>query len=338
MLVDVVIATYSRPTSLEKLVVNLNKCEFTPMSIIIVDSSPEENISIQKHNNVVYVRSSHPNQPYQRYLGYNISESDIIVYLDDDMEVLDKNWLQNVMAQFDDKSVVGVAINFKNDNDFLQKKMSKSKLHNLIPASPVKEFFKTLSGYPQPKPGKFWLCGIRGAQPENGTPTEWFSGGAFAVRKDDLYKNFNFKIFDLFKRNIGMGEDAILGFALAQYGKIIYLAKELFYHNDQKDSTYTIDFYSYGKRVAYSRLYLSLEYARLVGISKIFVYMHYMWYMIWRLIGMSINQIIGFKASRNQLIKGYLHGIYLSLKEKKYLVKYQDISSWERDVQDDIKS
>ena len=182
------------------------------------------------------------------------------------------------------------------------------------------------------------MCGIRGPQPENGGKTEWVSGGAFAAKRDVLYKNFNFKLFDFFERKIGMGEDAILGFTLAQYGKIIYLPEELFYHNDQKDSTYTVDFHSFGKRVAYSRLYLSFEYARLVGSSKAVAYGHYIWYMLWRLIGMSINQIIGFKSSRSEMMKGYISGIFLALKDSRHLVKYDDGSNWKKDIQDDGNS
>ena len=335
---DIIIATYNRAQSLERLVGSLSRCSPAPQHIIVVDSSPEENTSIQKYENVVYIRSSHPNQPYQRYLGYKVSKNDVLVFLDDDMEVLDKYWLKKVTEEFDDKSVVGVAINFKNDNDFLQNKMPKSKLTKSKYLNPLKQFIKTLSGYPQPKAGKFWLCGIRGVQPENGAETEWVSGGAFAARRAVLYKNFNFKLFDLFERKIGMGEDAILGFTLAQHGKIIYLSKEFFYHNDQKDSTYTINFYSFGKRVAYSRLYLSFEYARLVDNSTIVVFMHYIWYMLWRLVGMGINQIIDLKSSRSELIKGYISGILLALKESRSLKNYSDGNDWRKEVNDDINA
>lgn len=333
---DVIIATYNRKKSLEILVSQILECTQLPENIIVVDSSAEENFSIQKYENVVYVRSSHPNQPYQRYLGFHKSNSEVLVFLDDDMEVLDKNWLKQVMEQFNEKSVVGVAINFKNDNDFLQKKLPKSKLSKPKQSNGLKQFLKTLTGYLKPDPGKFWLCGIRGVQPENGAETQWVSGGAFAAKRDVLYKNFNFKLFDLFERKIGMGEDAILGFTLAQHGKIIYLSKEFFYHNDQKDSTYTVNFYSFGKRVAYSRLFLSFEYARLVGSSKIIAFVHYIWYMIWRITGMGINQIIDFKPSRSELIKGYICGILLALKESRSLKSYCDGNDWRKDVHDDI--
>lgn len=338
MQVDIVIATYNRPQSLERLVNALSVCKPSPEHIIIVDSSPEENLSIQKYENVVYVRSSHPNQPYQRYLGYQMSKNDFLVFLDDDMEVLDKNWLENVLVQFKDKSVVGVAINFKNDNDFLQKSIPKSKFARSKQSNLIKEFLKSLSGYPKLKPGKFWLCGIRGVQPENGGETKWVSGGAFSARKSILYNNFNFKLFDLFERKIGMGEDAILGFTLAQLGNIVYLPEEYFYHNDQKDSTYTVDFYSYGKRVAYSRLYLSFEYARLTGTSKTIAFVHFNWYILWRLIGMGINNLITPQDTRVEMLKGYLAGWKLAWKFQKELREYKDNKYWEGEAKHDINA
>lgn len=333
----IVIATFNRPSSLNKLVTELIKSKPQPHQIVIVDSSPTVNIEIQRYESVVYVHSLRQNQPYQRYLGYHVSDGDIVVYLDDDMEVLDKEWLKYIAEQFADASVVGVAINFKNDNDFLQYQLPKSKLRKFNQSSKLKQFIKTLSGYPQPVPGCFWLCGIRGHQPKGGGKTQWVSGGAFAVRKNVLYKNFNFKMLNLFERKIGMGEDAILGFTLAQHGEVIYMPKEYFYHNDQKDSTYTVDLYSYGKRVAYSRLYLSYEYSRLIGKSKTIAFIHFNWYMLWRLIGMAVNQIIDYKPARTQIIKGYLKGYLLAVKEYRYLAKYNSADSWNQEVRHDTK-
>jgi hypothetical protein len=151
-----------------------------------------------------------------------------------------------------------------------------------------------------------------------------------------LYKNFNFRLFDLFERKIGMGEDVILGFTLSQSGTIIYKPEPLFYHNDQKDSTYAVDFVSYGKRVAYSRLYLSYEYARLSGTSKLAAYLHFNWYMLWRLIGMAANQLIAPKPARAQLIRGYLKGYGLAIKEAALLGAYDGGEYWNKEARHDI--
>ena len=65
----------------------MSSCRPAPRKIIIVDSSDEENVKIQELENLIYIRSNHKNQPYQRYLGYQYAEAEYLLYLDDDMEI-----------------------------------------------------------------------------------------------------------------------------------------------------------------------------------------------------------------------------------------------------------
>ena len=338
MKIDIIIATYNRHKSLQRVIEKLLDSTSKIANVIVVDSSKDENRKIQQLKKVKYIRSSYANQPYQRYLGFLSSDADILIFLDDDMELIDSLWIEKIENVFLDDMVVGAAIAFNNENEFLNMKLPKTKFGNPKKANIIHRAIKAFTGHPYLGPGKFWLCGIRGKQPINGGSTEWFQGGAFATRRNAIYKDFNFYLFDLFEHKLGMGEDVILGYTLSKQGKIVYIPQELFCHNDQKDSTYTVDLQSFGKRVAYSRLYLSYEYGRLSGLHRSLILMHYIWYMLWRLMGMGINLMIDPKKSRKEMIKGYYSGVIAALKNRKNLSTYDDGQSWKKEAENDINS
>ena len=338
MKTDVIIATYNRPKSLMNVVKKLLESTDEIQNIIVVDSSSEENKEILTVKKVRYVRSSHANQPYQRYLGYLSSNAEVLVFLDDDMELIEPLWMSKIENVFADNTVVGAAIAFTNDNEFLNTKVPKTKLGNPKKAGVLRRAVKAITGNPYLKPGDFWLCGIRGVQPSGGGKTQWVQGGAFAARRSAIYKNFNFYLFDLFEQKLGMGEDVLLGYTLSKQGKIIYIPQELFYHNDQKDSTYTMDFKSYGERVAYSRLYLSYESARLSGMSDSLVLIHFAWYMLWRLGGMCVNYVLDPNKDRKEMMRGYFSGIMKAIKNRKILSTYNnDGKVWTKEAKNDIE-
>ena len=337
MRTDVIIATYNRPESLMSVIKKLLESTDAIQNIIVIDSSVEENKEIQTLHKVRYIRSSHANQPYQRYVGYLASNAEILVFLDDDMELVDPSWLTKIENIFSNNDVAGVAIAFTNDNEFIKTKIPKTKFGNPKKPGVLRRTLKAITGNPYLAPGDFWLCGIRGVQPFYGKETKWLQGGAFAAKRSFMYKNFNFKLFDLFEEKFGMGEDVILGYTLSKQGKLIYIPQVLFYHNDQKDSTYTIDLQSYGKRVAYSRLYLSYEYARLSGMSKNSVLIHFIWYMLWRLGGMSVNYILDPSKERKEMIRGYFSGIKKAIRDRKMLSYYNDGEIWKKEAIHDIK-
>jgi hypothetical protein len=172
----------------------------------------------------------------------------------------------------------------------------------------LKKAINWFTAYPYLNPGVFGLCGVRGPQPSEGGKTTFVSGGAFAARRSVLYENFNFLLFDLYDQKLGKGEDAITGYTLSKQGKVVYNSKLLFYHNDQKDSAYSIDHFSFARRVAFSRKYLSLEKARLDGSSMAFAKLHYHWYMIWRVSGLLVNCAISRTKARKSILTGTLRG------------------------------
>lgn len=313
--IDIIICTYNRFEKVNTLVNYLNNYSNDFNSIILIDSSDHISHIGNNQKQLKYIRSSHKNQPYQRYLGYLNSHADILLYLDDDVEVANPLFLNILKNVFKDINVSGMAINLveKHSNTSLAY-IPKSVLFKNMAI--LKKMLNWLSGYTFLPDGKFGLCGLRGKQPTNGGATEWLSGPAFAARKSALFKNFNFQLFDLFEKKLGMGEDAIIGYSLSKQGVFLYHPELLFYHNDQKDSTYSTDHFTYSRRVIYSRLYLSLEKARLDNTNLIWPKLFYHWHTLWRICGLMLNYFIDPTLIRKNLLMGGLEGWRLAFSFK----------------------
>ena len=107
---DVIIATFNRKESLAILVSQILECSKLPENIIIIDSSAIIDRDIQSINLVQYIKSSHANQPYQRYIGSLVSNNDILVYFDDDMRIVDNQCFEKILSLYDDKNVYNFII------------------------------------------------------------------------------------------------------------------------------------------------------------------------------------------------------------------------------------
>jgi len=334
---DIIITTYNREESLKILISDILKSTILPHKIIIVDSSSKENISIQKYSKVKYIKSSHPNQPYQRYLGQKLSTSNILIFMDDDMRILQKNAFEKILQKYNNHNIIGVQPNFINNNDFLQKSLPKSKIN--FKDKTLNRWKRILTGYYIPKSGQLSFCGIRGEKPKNESYLQYFNGGVFSVKRECIFsEKFNAELLTIFENKLGMGEDTILGYEASKFGKIIYIEESLFLHDDQKNSTYSLNTYSYAKRVAYSRLFLSLEYQRLKNSSSIPAFLHYQWYMFWRILNLFINSIISKnKNTQKEMLKGFIFGwikgnlsIFDFINNNKY-------NYWKKELENDIK-
>jgi glycosyltransferase involved in cell wall biosynthesis len=314
MKIDIIICTYNRHNKVINLVNDLLKVQIENLSkIIVVDSSDIINHSLGNLVNVEYVHSSHKNQPYQRYLGFMQASADLILYLDDDMEMLFMNIFQDLNKIFIDNSVVGLAINFKDKNE----KNSLSKVPTSInnkTNSRVGDFFRFISFNSIPKVGQIGLFGLRGKQPTHLEETSIISGGAFAARRAKFFANFNFQLFDLFEKRMGMGEDTLIGYGLSKMGKVLFYESICFLHNDETGSNYSLDIISYSKRVVYSRLYIALEKARMDNKVQSIIYLKYLWYVFFRVLGALISLIIRPEKSRLEVLKGTGLGFFKSLR------------------------
>ena len=335
---DVIIATYNRRESLRILVEQILECALLPEKIIIVDSSADEDNDIQNFDKVQYIRSSYCNQPYQRYVGFVASSSPILFYFDDDMRITNKDCFNEILKYYSSSNIVAVQPNFEYQHLFLDEKMPKSKLREASKKNTFVRFVKFLSGIPNLDLGRFWLAGLRGGDPKDRQIMEYFKGPVFSVRRDKIYKNFNFNLFNLYQSKNGKGEDAILGFNVSKQGKIVFCEKSFFYHDDQNNSSYSVNIYEYNKKIAYSRFYLSLEYARLQKTSKFLAFTHYNIYSIGRLLAMLVNQLINFKKVRIQSFNGYFSGYLLGLVDFHKINRMVSKNTWKDRALNDINN
>lgn len=309
MTIDIIICTYNRPNKIIILINELLNGQIEKLNkIIVVDSSDLINEKLIHLDNVLYIHSSHKNQPYQRYLGFMRSKSKVILYLDDDMELINKNVFKDITEIFFDKNVIGLAVNFKDKND--DNSLSKVPISlNKNTPNLIGNFLRYISFNSIPKQGQIGLFGLRGMQPSHLNETTIISGGAFAARREMLFKNFNFQLFDLFEKKMGMGEDTLIGYSLSKKGKILVYEPIAFLHNDETGSNYSFNLISYSKRVILSRLYIGLEKTRLDNKWSLMVYFKFYVYAFFRLLGIFINFCINGNKSNLQILKGTANGI-----------------------------
>ena len=114
---SIVIATYNRPNKVTELIDKLLNLNEQTTKIIVVDASDEHSDILLGREKIIYLRSSHKNQPFQRYLGYLASDTEILIFLDDDLEVVDKEFVTKIREIFEDKTISGIAINFANKHE-----------------------------------------------------------------------------------------------------------------------------------------------------------------------------------------------------------------------------
>lgn len=310
-MISIIICTYNRPNIVIKLISLLRKQTVVPNEIIVVDSSDTLNKCLVEDNYIKYIQSSHKNQPYQRYLGFLNSSNDWLLYLDDDMEPSNINSIESIIQLKKEKyKYDAFAIGFQD----LHSETSLSLLPSTkltIANGSINRILRLISAYPILKEGKAGWNGVKGSLPK-GNNTEWFSGGAFFVKKGIIFKNFNFCLFSIFEKKLGTGEDFIISYNLSRYGKIWSTKNIFFYHNDQKNSNYSTNVYKYNLRLIYSRLYLNLEKARLSNKNKFLAVIYFIYFSFWRFLGLSINFIINPNVKRLNAILGFKVGFFKS--------------------------
>ena len=309
-MIDIVIATYNRFEKAKNLALNLLSVgRYFVNKIIIVDSTDNQVSKNLKSKKLIHFITEHKNQPYQRYLGYKISNSKFLLFLDDDMELIDNSLFENLNKIFKNPNVYGVNLSFKNVNNFLSNQ-PKGIVGN---GNKLKKNIGVLTGHPIAKNNQYLFCGIRG-QRVSGCSVKFLSGGAFAVRRKNMYSNFNMQLFDLYEQKLGKGEDGILGYTISLNGLIKAPSNLYFIHNDYSDSSYALDYSNFGKRVMYSRLYLSCEYYRLNKKHWVKGYLRFHHYAIGRILGAMINYVLNLNPIQRKIISGYFQGWILAMK------------------------
>lgn len=332
---SVVITTYNRPQKVLELVQQLQLVQPSVQEIIVVDSSNESNQVLTDRIGVKYVRSTHKNQPYQRYLGFLEASETYVLFLDDDMEVIEPSFISKIETLIASEQAIGLALNFKDKHqDTTLSAVPKSALFKR--SKWLKYFKNWFTGYADLPEGTLGYCGNRGKQPSKLAPTQYVSGGAFVVKRTELFQNFNFQLFDLFEERMGMGEDALIGYGIHKRGKLVFVPDIYFLHNDQKDSSYSMNVHDYARRVLFSRLFLSLEKTRLDAGSLTFARLHYHWYAFWRLAGLFINLVLKRSTNSKFVLSGSWKGWKLACKFR-FKFGGETEKYWRQELENNLK-
>ena len=152
MTFDLVITTFNRPEQVIRLAREVRSCLPVPNLVIIVDSSDLPNEYVKNIPGISYLRSSHKNQPYQRLLGARASLSDVVIFLDDDLEIIKGDIFLAIVAPFTLESIIGSSVGFAYSDGH-----SGSKELNLPGGSSTSlpgRLFWQFTGVPEPWPKK----------------------------------------------------------------------------------------------------------------------------------------------------------------------------------------
>jgi hypothetical protein len=316
---DIIIATLNRADSVKRLCESILDIKSKLLKkIIVVDSSENDRFIKINNDKVSHFRTNHKNQPYQRFLGWNLSKAKYLIFLDDDIDILNKSFFDNCFLAFKEKNVVG--INLKLD----QKAPGLEKINSNSFNFSVPSYLKTIIGSPKVGSNKFSYCGKKGKR-VSGRGIEYVHGGAFAIRKRNAYNNFNKQLFDIYSAGLGKGEDAIFGYNLSKTGKIIALETCYFLHNGNDKSNYDYDLFNFGQRIMFSKLYSSCEFYRLNEKNSLFGYFRYFHYSSFQIIGSYVKSLMRPNVVNKTILKGNLAGF-----KKSFSFSY--ISNLERNV------
>lgn len=119
-MIEVIIATYNRYQTAHNLALHLIESTKAIDSVIIVNSDSNKNVLKSVHPKIKRISTSHQNQPYQRYLGYRVSTAPHLLFLDDDMELIDSKVFDDINSLFEDQKIVAINLPFENHNNFLE--------------------------------------------------------------------------------------------------------------------------------------------------------------------------------------------------------------------------
>lgn len=264
--VDVIIATRGRAASVSRLVTELEACCPRARRLIVVDSSDEVNHDLKSMQDVRYVRSRHRNQPYQRYVGLLASKAPLVVFLDDDLFVLDQSFLSYIVKAFHDGTVVGAAVGvdynsavapvFGNARNAFAKVILK--VRNRIRSTPAA--------------GAISSVGQTSGAPTQDGDVQYFLGPMMGFRREQAMGLFDSRLFALYERGFGKGEDKAISIRANACGRLRVIAKTCFLHPPALGSHYDQESRSLLTRVLVSRLYLAVVYSSVFGRTRAYAY------------------------------------------------------------------
>ena len=273
------IPTYKRPKLLNNLIIDIIKQNIKPNILIIVDGDPSSG-DVQRilktetyptSLQLIYIPSSFANKPYQLYLGFKAAKqlkSKIIIFLDDDLRIIEMNSIEKTIAPFfrENNIIVGVTANIiMGDTSKLIKVeilLDRIRWSGLPNSMIVRRF----GGSKKNSPGGLSPTGCgrlprcRGNDYEK---VEWFTGGVMAFRMDALEEScFSENLFALFQWGRGgTGEDKFISRRVGIKGDLLFAFCANYEHpHDDLPTVYPLKAFKNGLITAYSRRLLNDDF------------------------------------------------------------------------------
>jgi GT2 family glycosyltransferase len=201
---------------------------------------------------LVYVPSPHPNLPFQRYLGWRASEgSEFLFFLDDDIRIHQKDFLELLLRPLQQPDVVGVTARIDFSNRTRRQR-----------AAPWVRFLRRFGNSHHLPPGSLTSTGERVPPMADGPPYEpigWLRGAVMGCRRSALTEDsFSPDLFALARHGCGLGEDTFLSFKLRDRGILVFARCAPVEHPDADLSrAYVCDGFGLGYARALSRRLLN---------------------------------------------------------------------------------
>jgi len=334
MNIDVIVTTYNRAESVGNLVKQILECSPCPNQVIVVDSSENVNTLLKSIPKVTYIISSHKNQPYQRLLGSCVSEADVVVFLDDDLEIINYSIFEAIVAPFNSVGIVGSSVAFvyaRGNSNKIQLDPTDGYTNSL-----AARLFRRFTGVPSPDAGVIHSLGVVGKKPDENGEIGAFNGANMAFRKALIQNIIPYDLLSMVELKLNTGEDKVISMLASQYG-ILWYSPQLFLLHPFNESTYFQDDRTFSKKVTYSRLYLSRIYAQVFKKPMWKEYLLYYWFTLWRLIIAIASWIIQPSKSRKGKLLGVWDGLWLSITLPQRAERLTPDINWQVEIEKDLK-
>jgi GT2 family glycosyltransferase len=247
----IAIPTCRRPHLLGLLLDDLAQQSLLPDRLIVVDGeggSPKVLAAIQRSPwgslaMTSVIHSTRANLPFQRLLARGAAGAEgVLLYLDDDLRIMDRDSVREVVAALGGRSSDIVA--------------ATAEIQGIVPSAAPPQAARRWGSARLAAPGELTPTGVR-ILPTDGTApsVSWLRGGVMAVRADVLSRiQLPDALLALAQRGWGLGEDLILARLLSRHGRIVLARRARFEHPREPNSqAYRRDDLGFGFGCAYSR-------------------------------------------------------------------------------------
>jgi glycosyltransferase involved in cell wall biosynthesis len=292
-MLDILIPTYNRKPQVINLVKQILDSGFNPSNIIVADSSDDINSELANHDKVLYLKSSFKAQPYQRYVALLASTSEFVMFLDDDLEVLNNRVFQEVVDIFsNNQEIVGVTAKVDYESGLFVQNSIKTMSRFL---GSFKGLFHKISMNNIPPAGQVNVVGNGGGYTNSNNYVQYFPGPNMSFRREVALKLFDETLFAAYVEKIGKGEDKYLSIKANQYGKLLCLGELTHFYHPPIESSYNSKLVEFQTKQTYSRFLLIKQYLSTFHKNCFLAFPIFFWYSGIRLIG-SINNFSRFKG------------------------------------------